>query len=103
MKSEIWKLLEKTPRPEPAEIEPFVLDERDTRSILIEKEDEHIYRISGGLIEEISRSIVLSDMASLAYFQKRLKKDGILDKLHQAGAVDGDTIRIKDVEFILTD
>lgn len=103
LKSEIWKLLEKTPRPEPAEIEPFVLDERDTRSILIEKEDEHIYRISGGLIEEISRSIVLSDMASLAYFQKRLKKDGILDKLHQAGAVDGDTIRIKDVEFILTD
>ena len=35
--------------------------------------------------------------------RRRLKQDGILDKLHDAGAVDGDTIRIKEVEFILTD
>ena len=42
-------------------------------------------------------------MESFAYFQRRLKQDGILDKLHEAGAVDGDTIRIKEVEFVLTD
>ncbi|MDD4110637.1 MAG: GTPase ObgE [Clostridia bacterium] len=103
LKNEIWQLLEKTPKPEPAQIEPFVLDERDTRSIQIQKEGDNIFRVSGGLIEEIARSVILSDMASLAYFQKRLKNDGILDKLHEAGAVDGDTIRIKDAEFILTD
>jgi GTP-binding protein len=103
LKNTVWNMLEKIPKPEPAEIEPFVLDERDTRSLEITKEADHVFRISGGLIDEIAREVILSDAASFAYFQKRLKQDGILDKLHQAGAVDGDTIHIKDVEFVLTD
>lgn len=103
LKNNVSDMLEKIPKPKPADVEFYELDERDTTSVEIIKEAENIYRVSGGLIEEISRGIILSDMSSFAYFQRRLKQDGILDKLYAAGAVDGDTIRIKDAEFILTD
>jgi GTP-binding protein len=80
-----------------------MLDERDKTSIEVIKEEDNVYRVVGGLIEEISRGIILSDSASFAYFQKRLKQDGILDKIREAGAVNGDTIKIKDAEFTLED
>ena len=34
-----------------------------------------------------------------AYFQKRLKNDGVIDKLIQKGLVDGNTIRVGAFEF----
>jgi GTP-binding protein len=103
LKNTVWNMLEKIPKPKAEEIEEFKIDERDTTSIEITKEVSDIYRVSGGLIEEISRGVILSDMHSFAYFQKRLKQDGILDRLREAGAVDGDTIKIKDAEFIMGD
>ena len=30
----------------------------------------------------------------------RLKQDGIIDKLLERGMQDGDTVRIKDIEFV---
>lgn len=103
LKKEIWKKLEKLPKSKPIEVEEFELDARDKTSLEIIKEEDGGYRISGGLIDSLIRGVVLDDMESFAYFQRRLKQDGILDKLHEAGAVDGDTIRIKEVEFVLTD
>ena len=103
LKKEIWKKLEKLPKSKPIEVEEFELDARDKTSLEITLEEDGGYRISGGLIDSLIRGVVLDDMESFAYFQRRLKQDGILDKLHEAGAVDGDTIRIKEVEFILTD
>jgi GTP-binding protein len=103
LKNKIWEKLKDIPKPAPQDIEYFELDQRDNDSLEIIKEEEGIYRLAGGLIDSIVRGVILSDMASFAYFQRRLKQDGILDKLRAEGAVDGDTIRIKDVEFILTD
>ncbi len=103
LNKEMWAMLEKIPKSKPVEVEPFIIDERDNSSIEIVKVDENVYHLSGGLIESITRGVILDDMESFAYFQRRLKQDGILDKLHQAGAVNGDTIRIKEIEFILTD
>ena len=45
------------------------------------------------------RKVVLSDDDSLNYFQKRLRNDGIIDRLKKLGMVDGDTIVIGDMEF----
>ena len=103
LKSKIWTILEKTPKQTDEPVETFVIDERDKTSLEIEIEDDGAFRVSGGLIDNMIRGIVLSDMDSFAYFQRRLKQDGILDKLREKGAKDGDTIRIKDVEFVFTD
>ena len=103
LKLKIWNLLEKYPKEKRETEQTFVIDERDKTSLEITREDDGSFRVSGGLIDNMIRGIVLNDMESFAYFQRRLKEDGILDKLREKGAKDGDTIKIKEVEFIFTD
>ena len=103
LKKTIWENIKDIPKPTPMEIEMEELDRRDTTSLNITVEEDGAYRLEGGLIDNLSRGIILDDMESFAYFQKRLKQDGIIDRIKAAGAVDGDTIRIKDIEFTLVD
>ena len=103
LKGKIWEILQKIPKEKTGQVETFVIDERDKTSLEITREEDGAFRVSGGLIDNMIRGIVLSDMESFAYFQRRLEQDGILEKLRENGAKDGDTIRIKDVEFIFTD
>ena len=103
LKGKIWEILQKIPKEKTGQVETFVIDERDKTSLEITREEDGAFRVSGGLIDNMIRGIVLSDMESFAYFQRRLEQDGILEKLREKGAKDGDTIRIKDVEFIFTD
>jgi len=39
----------------------------------------------------------------LRYLAQRLERVGVIDKLREAGAVEGDTVRIGDYEFTFTD
>ena len=103
LKSQMWKMLEKLPKTKQESVETFIIDERDKTSLEITVEEDGAFRVSGGLIDNMVRGIVLDDMESFAYFQRRLKQDGIIDKLKEKGAKDGDTIRIKEVEFVFTD
>lgn len=100
---EIAKLLKTLPPIEPLEIEKAELDKKDTTSINITKIDEGYFELSGGYFEQLIRGIVVDDYESLSYFQKRLKNDGIMDKLREAGAKNGDTIKIGKVEFEMVD
>ena len=47
----------------------------------------------------MSRGIILSDPESFAYFQRRLKQNGIIDKLLEKGLKEGDTVKIGTYEF----
>ncbi|MBQ3493826.1 MAG: GTPase ObgE [Clostridia bacterium] len=96
---EVWKVLEKTPKPSPIEIEEFDFDAKDKSSLNIVKLDETTYSVEGGFIDNLIRGVVLSDEASFAYFQNALKKFGIIEKLKQNGMKDGDTVVIKDITF----
>ncbi|MBQ8430391.1 MAG: GTPase ObgE [Clostridia bacterium] len=80
------------PNTEPIPIEQDKLHVEDITSLEIEKEDEHTYRVSGGYINNLTRGIVFTDTASNGYFQYRLEKDGIIDKIREKGAKNGDTI-----------
>lgn len=91
--------LKNIPKPLPLEIEQERLDERDTTSLFVRRFDDGSFEVYGGLIDKLIRGVVLSDPTSFAYFQKRLKEDGILDLLREHGAKEGDTIHIKDVDF----
>lgn len=96
---EVYKVLKDLPKESLYDDANFVLDERDTTSLEIVKINQGVYEVKGGMIDELVRGIVLDDMQSFAYFQKRLEADGILDKLREAGAEDGDEVRIKDIVF----
>ena len=100
---EILKVLNTLPVEIEHEEGGFVLDERDVTSLNVELNEDGVYVVSGGKIDELVRGIVLTDTQSFAYFQKRLKKDGILDKLKEAGAKEGDDVMINNIMFTMVD
>lgn len=91
--------LEKLPPAEPLRHEEFMWEERDKSEFFIEKEEDGAYRVTGGLVEDLARRVVLSDTESFRYFQKVLKDKGVLETLEQEGILDGDTVRVLDIEF----
>ena len=55
--------------------------------------------VTGPLIDNLIRGVVLSDSESNAYFQRRLVESGIIQSLKDKGMNDGDTVHIADIAF----
>ncbi|MBR2221196.1 MAG: Obg family GTPase CgtA, partial [Clostridia bacterium] len=96
----VWQNLEKIPKPAAIEIEETNFDKRDKTSLEITRQDDGTFVVMGGYVDNLVRGIVLSDFNSFSYFQMRLKRDGIIDKLKEKGMKEGDQVKIKDIEFI---
>lgn len=99
---EIWETLKTIPKQEPIEVELTDFDIKDTRSLKVTREG-NAFVVSGGYIDQLIRGVVLSDYESSAYFQKRLRDDGIIKLLKDKGAKEGDTVKISDLEFEMID
>ncbi len=95
----IFAKLDTLPKPEPIESEEFEFDMPDTTSIEVEKLGDGTFEVKGGRVHELVRKTNFAEDDSLAYFQKRLRDDGIIAKLKELGMQDGDTVVVEDVEF----
>lgn len=95
----IYEKLKTLPKSKPIPIEQTQLAKIDTTSVAITKLEPHVFELSGGYLDNLQRGIVFNDSRSLAYFQMRLEKDGIMDKLKEAGVVDGDTIVFGNLQY----
>lgn len=91
--------LSKLPPKPPIEVEKFDFDEKDIDSIIIKRDDEGAFVLSGGKIDNFIRGVVLSDTRSFAYFQNRLQEMGIIDMLKEKGLKNGSIVKIKDIVF----
>lgn len=100
--SAIVKKLETIPVPERIEVEQVAIDKKD-RSYKIVKVCEGLYEVTGNLIDEITRRVVLEDYTSNAYFQKQIREEGIIDELKKKGLKDGDTVRLNGIELEYTE
>lgn len=100
---EIVKQLRKLPKPNPSKIEVTDIDSKDIKNYDIIKISNNYFEVKGPLIDEICRGIVLSDYTSNAYFQKRVKNEGIIDKLKEKGLKEGDTIKFGEIELEYVD
>lgn len=96
---EIGKALSKLPPVEPLSFEPFVYEKPDTAGFTVVKDTDGAYEVTGGLMDELARNVVLDSSDSFHYFQRKLKDLGVIKALRAAGAEDGDTVRILDIEF----
>jgi len=99
----VYEEVSKLEKPKPIEYTPFELPEKDRESFEVIKEDDNVYAVIGGLTETLARNVILSDYQSFNYFQKILKDRGVIKALYNAGAKEGDTVRIEDIEFELID
>ncbi len=95
----ITKKLKTLPIPEPIAIEEFDIDKRNKKEYKLVKVCDGLYELTGELIDRISSGVVLDDLQSFAYFQKRMKDEGLIDRLKEEGMQDGDTVRMGGIEF----
>jgi len=98
---EIFRIMSKLPAPKPMEYVPFEYAKSDPEQFDVARLEDGTYEVTGGLVEMLIRKIVLSDHESNRYFQRILKEKGVIARLKELGAKDGDTIIVGDVEFEL--
>ena len=70
----------------------------DTPLFEISHEDG-VYRVTGSWIEKLVRSTNFDQHESLQYFQRLIRKKGVIDALEQAGVQEGDIVSLHDFEF----
>ena len=96
------ELLETLPPPEPFYEEEFVPEESGEPAFTVSVEDG-VFCLSGKAIERLIDSVNFGNEDSLNYFQRTLRRWGAIDALREAGAREGETVRIADMEFDFVD
>ena len=61
--------------------------------------DGGVFVVEGSRIERLMESVHFDDLESLNWFHRTLKKIGVIDALREAGAEEGSTVRIGEMEF----
>ena len=61
--------------------------------------EEGVYVVEGPWIKNIVDSVNLDDYESSQYFQRVIKKKGLIRKLEEMGIKENDTVRIYEIEF----
>ena len=68
------------------------------RETLVKRENDK-YIVEGEWLYNFMGQINFDDYESLSFFQRVLIKNGVIDKLREAGVEEGDTVSIYDFEF----
>ena len=69
------------------------------RETTVHRDDSGRYVVEGEWLFNFMGQINFSDYESLNFFQRVLIKNGVIDKLREAGVEEGDTVSIYDFEF----
>lgn len=80
------------------EIEDLLYHKEEEKTFSVRKENG-VYIVEGDFIDYLLSSVNLDDSDSIKYFQKVLRKRGIVDELKRLGVQDGDTVKMYDLEF----
>ena len=95
----IAELLKNIPKEELEQIEAVVHYTYDDTTTWSVRKENNTYIVDGKDIENIMRRVNFSDVESLAYFHKMLRKMGIDAALKKQGIKEGDIVKIFDLEF----
>ncbi len=100
---EASSMLEKLPpikKFEPEKLSVAELEDKLTGNDSFEvKVEDGIYMVDAPWMWKVLRFVDMDDYESLQYFQRVLRKSGIIDKLEEMGIEEGDTVSILGFEF----
>lgn len=82
-------------------VESF-FDKKEKDTIVVTKEEDY-YLAEGDFLERLVASTNFDDFESFSNFQKVLIDKGVIDKLRELGATEGDLISVCGVEFDFVD
>lgn len=95
----VYEKLSTLPKPQPFVVEPAEIKKQAVKGYSVTQIRSGFFDVTGQLVENLARNVVLSDPESFAYFQNSLIKYGVIDALLQKGMSEGDTVKILDIEF----
>jgi len=61
--------------------------------------EDHVFVVTGRGMERLIDSVNFDDLESMNWFHRTLRRKGVIDRLRQAGASEGATVRIAEMEF----
>ena len=93
----VIQLLDSLPPQERYEEAPAEVEE-SVRGFTVSREDA-VFVVDGPSIERLIASVNFDDHESLMWFHSTMLRGGIIDALRDAGATEGDTVRMDDMEF----
>lgn len=99
----IFEKLDTLPPLKPIASDDFEFDKLDTNSIEVAKLGDGVFEVRGGRVDELLRKTNIEEDDSLAYFQKRLRDDGVIARLKELGLKDNDTVIVGEMEFEYTE
>ena len=70
--------------------------DRDAFEVTVE---DGVYVVSGPGMDHLISSVNFDDQESLNWFHRTLRRTGVIDALREAGAGEGSTVQIADMEF----
>ncbi len=81
-----------------ADYQPEKVVKKKEHDFTVEKVDG-IYVVEGEFIRKVMAGINFSDGESIAYFEKILRTNGVMEQLEELGIQEGDTVQIYDFGF----
>ncbi len=93
----VIQLLDSLPPQERYEEAPAEVEE-SVRGFTVNREGA-VFVVDGPSIERLIASVNFDDHESLMWFHSTMLRGGIIDALRDAGATEGDTVRMDDMEF----
>lgn len=96
---EIVRVLPTLPEPEgEAVLDAIPEDLTEKDAFAVRREDDY-YIVEGPGVDRLIRSVNFSDHESMSWFHQTLRRLGVIDQLREAGAGEGDTVVMGDMEF----
>ncbi len=97
--NEVVRTLGELPETEPfreEELMPEALEEKDSFRIV---RDGPVFAVEGRGADQLISSVNFDDEESINWFHRTMRQSGIIDALRSAGAGEGSTVRMGDMEF----
>ena len=98
----VARKLSELPPVTPYEQEEFLDDLPDLSGYTVRKEGG-VYLVEGAAMERLINSVNFDDTDSMKWFHLTLRRTGVIDALRKAGAGEGDTVQIEDMQFDFID
>lgn len=100
---EIVEKLKTIPKPEQISVEEKLNSLANIKEYSVNVLEDGYFEVTGALVDNIAFGVVTDDASSMAYFQKRIKDEGIIEKLKSMGMKEGDTVKMCNLEFEYTE
>ena len=98
----VAEILETLPVPEPIPAEELSSYEEDKNAFEITRQG-NLFTVTGPAIDRLLSNVVMNDYESFEYFQRQLRKKGIIDALREKGAKEGSAVSMGEIEFDFVD